>query len=294
MTAHAIRQIRSFNRTVTECIGALEDQFLGRALPLGEARVLWEIGIDGAEVRALRGRLGLDSGYVSRILRSLERKRLARVRSSKDDGRVRWAFLTKKGLDERAELDRRSDGLALRILEPLNEGQRARLVTAVAEVERLLQAAMVRIAVEDPASPDARWCFEQYFAELAARFEGGFDPKLSISADARELTPPSGVLLIARLRDRPVGCAALKFHGRGPVEVKRMWVAAEVRGLGVGRRLLGGIERCAREAGVKVLRLETNRALNEAIALYQGAGFVEVDAFNAEPYAHRWFEKSVL
>jgi GNAT superfamily N-acetyltransferase len=73
-----------------------------------------------------------------------------------------------------------------------------------------------------------------------------------------------------------------------------MWVAAEVRGLGVGRRLLGEIGRCAREAGVKVLRLETNRALNEAIALYQGAGFVEVDAFNAEPYAHRWFEKSVV
>lgn len=291
MSALAIRQIRSFNRTVTECIGALDDQFLGRALPLGEARLLWEIGPDGAEVRALRGRLDLDSGYVSRVLRSLEQKGLVLVRTSPDDRRVRRAYLTETGLAERAELDRRSDVLALRILEPLSVRQRATLVAAVTEVEQLLQASMVRFAIEDPATPDARWCFDQYFAELEARFEAGFNPALSISADARELTPPSGVLLIARLRDRPVGCGALKLHAGAPAELKRMWIAPAVRGLGLGRRLLREIERHACEAGVAVLRFETNRALSEAIALYQRSGYLEVDAFNAEPYAHHWFEK---
>ena len=291
MGALAVQKIRSFNRTVTECIGALNDQFLGRALPLGEARLLWEIGSDGAEVRALRQRLDLDSGYLSRVLRSLERKKLVRVRTSKGDRRVRRAYLTDAGLAERAELDRRSDLAAQQILEPLSDGQRATLVAAVTEVEKLFEAAMVRFAIEDPTTPDARWCFDQYFAELDARFEAGFDPALSISADARELTPPAGILLIARLRDRPVGCAALKFHVDAPAELKRMWITPAVRGLGLGRRLLGEMEQHAREAGVAVLRLETNRSLSEAITLYRRAGYVEVAAFNEEPYAHHWFEK---
>jgi GNAT superfamily N-acetyltransferase len=150
---------------------------------------------------------------------------------------------------------------------------------------------MVRFAIEDPTTADARWCFDQYFAELDARFEAGFNPALSISADARELTPPAGILLIARLRDRPIGCGALKFHAEAPAEVKRMWIAPAARGLGLGRRILREIERHACEAGVAVLRLETNRALSEAMALYQRSGYREVKAFNAEPYAHHWFEK---
>ena len=157
--------------------------------------------------------------------------------------------------------------------------------------ERPLHAATLRFAVEDPATPDARWCLEQYFAELDRRFDSGFDPGLRISADADELTPPAGALLIARLADRPVGCGALKFHGDAPAELKRMWIAPAVRGLGAGRRLLEELERLARDAGAAVVRLETNHALTEAIALYLRSGYVEVEAFNDEPYAHHWFEK---
>jgi len=291
MQKPAIQQVRSFSRTVTEGIGALHHRFLGRARPLGEARLLWEIGSEGAEVRALRERLGLDSGYVSRILRSLEQQGLVLVHASSEDRRVRRAYLTDAGLDERAELDRRSDALAARILEPLSDRQRALLTAAMVDVERLLQASMVRFAIEDPATADARWCFDQYFAELDTRFEGGFNPALSISADVHELTPPAGALVIARLRDRPVGCGGLKLHRDTPAELKRMWIAPTARGLGVGRRLLTELERHAREAGVAVIRLETNRALSEAIALYRRSGYVEVDAFNVEPYAHHWFEK---
>jgi DNA-binding MarR family transcriptional regulator/GNAT superfamily N-acetyltransferase len=291
MDALAVRQVRSFNRTLTEGIGALDDRFLGRALPLGEARLLWEIGPDGAEVRTLGDRLGLDSEHVSRILRSLERQELVLVRPSPHDRRVRRAHLTDSGVAERAELDRRSDGLALRILEPLSERQRATLVAAMTEVERLIQASMVRFAIEDPTTPDARSCLEQYFAELDVRFAAGFDPALSISADAHELTAPAGALLIARLRGRPVGCGALKLHRDAPAELKRMWIAPAARGLGLGRRLLEELERHACDAGVAVLRLETNHALTEAIALYRRSGYVEVEAFNDEPYAQHWFEK---
>jgi DNA-binding MarR family transcriptional regulator/GNAT superfamily N-acetyltransferase len=276
---------------VAERIGALTDEFLGRGRPMGESRTLWEIGLKGTDVRELRERLGLDSGYTSRVLRSLERQGLIRVGASRDDRRVRHVQLTKEGRAERAELDRRADAVARSFLEPLNERQRERLVAGISEIERLLRASKVVIAIEDPTTRDARWCIEQYFAELNARFEGGFDPSVSISADAHELVPPAGALLIARLHGKPIGCGALKFHRRAPAELKRMWVDPGSRGLGLGRRLLMELERHTREAGARVVRLETNRVLKEAIQLYRNSGYREVPAFNDEPYAHHWFEK---
>jgi DNA-binding MarR family transcriptional regulator/N-acetylglutamate synthase-like GNAT family acetyltransferase len=286
-----VQGVRRFNREVAERIGALTDEFLGRARPMGESRILWEIGPEGTEVRALRTRLALDSGYLSRVLRSLERQSLVTVGPSPQDRRVRHVELTEAGLMERAELDRRSDDLALSILDPLTARQRTRLIAAMAEVERLLQVSTVHFAIEDPSSADARWCLEQYVSELDARFETGFDPSLSISAVADELTPPAGVFLIARVRTGPIACGALKFHPGEPAEVKRMWVSPNARGIGLGRRLLQELERLARDAGVEVLRLETNGALGEAIGLYRSSGFRELAAFNDEPYAHHWFQK---
>jgi DNA-binding MarR family transcriptional regulator/GNAT superfamily N-acetyltransferase len=296
MSSAVVEQVRSFNRAVTERVGALNDHFLGRDLSLGEARLLWEIGSDseredGAEIRTLRARLALDSAYVSRLLRTLERHGLVMVKPSQEDRRVRRAQLTAAGQAERAELDQRAEGFARALLEPLSASQQTRLAAAMAEVERLLLASTVRIAITDPASAEARWCLEQYIAELNRRFEAGFDPAHSISAQAHEMTPPAGLFLVASLRQKPVGCGGLKFHADAPAELKRMWVAPEVRGLGVGRRLLHELERHAREAGVTVLRLETNGTLAEAIALYRQSGYQEVEAFNAEPYAHHWFEK---
>jgi len=293
MDAAAVQRVRAFNRTVAERIGALTDGFLGRGRPMGESRTLWEIGLDGTEVRALRARLGLDSGYTSRVLRSLEQEGLITVEASPDDGRVRYARLTGAGRAERAELDQRADEVAWSFLEPLDTSQRDRLVTAMSDVQRLLVASMVDVAAEDPTTPDARWCIEQYFSELNTRFEAGFDPAKSIPADAHELAAPRGALLIARLRDRPIGCGALKFHPGKPAELKRMWVAPEARGLGLGRRLLAELERHAKEAGTRVVRLETNRTLKEAIGLYRSSGYREVAAFNNEPYAHHWFEKKL-
>jgi len=289
----AIEQVRRFNRTVAEGIGALEDHFLGRARPLGEARLLWEIGPEGADVRDLRGRLGLDSGYVSRLLRSLESQRLVSVRVNPDDRRIRRAVLTKRGLAERRELDDRSNSVARRMLEPLDDKQRATFLSAVAEVERLLQASMVRFDVEDPATATARWCLAQYFAELNERFDIGFDPARSLYSDTRVFARPSGAFLVVRMRGRPVGCGAVKFKGKQPAEFKRMWIAKEARGLGLGKRLLVELENHARDAGAPAVRLETNRRLTEAIAMYRKAGYVEIEPFNDELYAHHWFERKL-
>jgi DNA-binding MarR family transcriptional regulator/GNAT superfamily N-acetyltransferase len=288
-----VSSVRRFNRAVAQRVGALNDRYLARDRPLGASRVLWEIGADGCDVRLLRSRLDLDSGYLSRILRALEADGLVTVEAADGDRRVRTARLTAGGRAERAVLDERSDELAVSMLEPLSAGQRRRLVTAMTEVERLLTAAQVGLDEIDPDHPDARYCLGEYFAELDRRFAAGYDPGRALPADGWQMTPPNGVFLVARLRSDPVGCGGLKLHGADPAEIKRMWIAPAARGLGVGRRLLLELEGRALTAGSPAVRLETNRALTEAIALYRSTGYREVDPFNDEPYGDHWFEKSL-
>nr|WP_219942034.1 MarR family winged helix-turn-helix transcriptional regulator [Iamia sp. SCSIO 61187] len=176
MDATAIEQVRRFHRTVTQRVGALDDRYLARDRPLGQARLLWEVGEAGCDVRELRARLGLDSGYVSRLLRALEADGLVAVGPGEPDRRVRRATLTARGRAERAVLDRRSDDLARSLVEPLSPAQRERLVAAMAEVERLVTMALVEVVAVDPESPEAQVCLDRYAAELAVRFPTGFDP----------------------------------------------------------------------------------------------------------------------
>lgn len=291
MDERQIQQVRSFNRSVTRRIGVLSDDYLGRGRPLAESRLLFEIGRDGADVRDLRTRLSLDSGYVSRLLRSLEAQGLAKSQPAPDDARVRRVTLTAKGRREVDSLDRRSQDFAISLLASLGASQRERLTAAMAEVERLMRAASVVVEPADPQSADARVCIEAYLHELAQRFESGFDPSRGPSADPRELVPPSGVLLLARLDGEALGCGALKALGDGVGEIKRMWVAPAARGLGIAQRLLDALEQQAHSMALHTLRLDTNRTLLEARALYARNGYVEIPAYNDNPYADHWFEK---
>ena len=293
MDAVQTSQVRSFNRTVTQRIGALDEKFLARDRPLAQARLLWEIGADGCDVRLLRARLDLDSGYLSRLLRALERDGLVTVSSSDADTRVRVATPTPAGLAERAELDRRSDASVAAILEPLSAGQRDRLAAAMAEVEQLLVASMVTVGVTDPRHPDARCCLRAYFAELSRRFEAGFEQAQSLPAADEEFLPPAGVFLMASLHGEPVGCGAAKLRPGEPALIKWMWVGPSVRGLGLGRRILAALEQHAIAGGATQARLETNSALSEAISLYRRAGYSEVPAFSDERYAHHWLAKDL-
>jgi DNA-binding MarR family transcriptional regulator/predicted GNAT family acetyltransferase len=288
---------------VTQRVGALDDRYLARDRPLGQARLLWEIGADGppgpsevdtpagTDVRDLRARLDLDSGYLSRLLRALEGDGLVEVVPGPVDRRVRVARLTDRGRAERAVLDERSDALARSLVAPLAPAQRDRLVAAMGEVERLVTAALVAVDAVDPEEPDAQRCLRRYAAELASRFESGFDVGRSRPVDPAGMRPPDGTFLLARVHGDAVGCVALRFRPGPEAEVKRMWVDPAARGMGVARRLLEAAEARARAAGAPALRLDTNRTLVEAIGLYRSAGFVEVPAFNDEPYAHHWFEK---
>jgi DNA-binding MarR family transcriptional regulator/GNAT superfamily N-acetyltransferase len=293
MSDPMVGQIRRFNRVVTERVGALDDRFLGRERPLAEARLLWEIERDGCEVRLLRLRLGLDSGYLSRLLRSLEAAGLINVAASVSDRRIRVARLTAAGRRERAALDERSDELARSLLAPLSLLQRERLVVAMRDVVRLLTSASVQITAVDPEHPDGKYCLAEYVAELNRRSERGFDPSRGATALPHEIRPPAGEFFVAYLHGEPIGCGAVKHHDDAPAEIKRMWIAPTARGLGLGRRLLEKLEACALGAGGRVGHIETSAVLDEALALYQSAGWVEVPAFNDEPFADHWFEKTL-
>lgn len=288
----AVAKVRSFNRLVARRIGALEESYLKRGRPLGEARLIFEIGAGGADLRALRGRLGLDSGYLSRLVASLKAQGLVEAAPSADDARQRRVRLTRKGRAELAAYDELSDALAVSWLERLDAGRRERLVIAVGEVERLLQAAFVEIAPAPAASEEARFCLTAYFRELATRFEEGFAAP-DLDEETGEMTPPEGLILIARLDGAPIGCGALKRIDSATAEIKRVWTAPDARGLGVARRVLGALEFAACENGFRTIRLDTNRALKEAQAMYRKAGYREIPRFNDNPYANHWFQKEI-
>ena len=256
--------------------------------------MLWEIGRGNGEVRSLRARLHLDSGYMSRVLRALERDGLvvSGRRGARPPGPHRAP--DREGEEPSATC---SIGAATRSRRRCStrsdDRQRAQLVAAMADVERLLTAALIRVVAVDPSHPDAVRCLHAYFEELSERFDGGFEERQSRTYELDEVRPPHGIVLVAYLDDRAIGCGSLKGDGKHPPEIKRLWVDREARGLGVGRRLLEALEDRAASTGARSVRLDTNAALTEAIALYRATGYIEVSPFNNETYAHHWFSKRV-
>jgi DNA-binding MarR family transcriptional regulator/N-acetylglutamate synthase-like GNAT family acetyltransferase len=267
---------------VTRQVGALNDRYLGHR-PLGESRVLFEIGLEGATPRDIRARLGLDSGYLARMLRALQRDGLVTEEPDPADRRTKRLTLTAVGRAEMAELDRISDELAAATLAPLTAEQRERLLRAQAEVRRLLAISMVTIEPEDPTSADARWCLGHYFADLAARFD--FEPAKTLPTGADDL------FLLARFDGQPAGCGVLKTLNESTGEILRMWVDRAHRGLGIAGRILDALEQRASARGHTAVRLYTNRSLAEAKAMYRARGYVEIPRYNDDPYADHWFEK---
>ncbi len=293
MDSTAVSTVRRFNRTVTRRVGALDEEYLARGRPLAASRLLWEVGEDGLDVRSLRARLGLDSGYLSRLLRALEQEGLVDVTPDEADGRVRMVRHTDAGRAELLVMEGLSDAMAWSMLDTLGPEDRQALVDAMATVDRLLRLGQVTIGPEDPYSPEADSCLRAYFAEIDERFETGFDFEAAEPFAVDDMVEPEGVLLLARIGEQPVGCGALHWFPGAVADVKRMWVDPSARGLGLGRRLLVELEAVARARGVELLRLETNRSLVEAIALYRDLGYEEVDPFNDEVHAHHWFAKPV-
>ncbi len=261
MDESQLQSVRRFNRLVTQRVGALEVDYLRRGRPLAEARLIFEISANGVDVLDLRSKLGLDSGYLSRLLQSLKTQGLIAVAKGDGDGRRRRVSLTRKGSVERAAYDRLSDNLAASMLGPLDASEQRRLLAAMGEVERLIRAASVKVAAEAADSADARLCLEAYFRELAARFETGFDVAADDSARVKDMTPPSGLFVIARLDGDAVGCGGLKRIDKTTGEIKRVWTAP----------LRPGIRRCAAGGANARSRSPRKRAQDAAPGHQPGA-----------------------
>jgi DNA-binding MarR family transcriptional regulator len=276
--------LRRFNRTYTQRIGALDESFLGTGRPLAVSRLLFEIGPGGAGVRELRERLDLDSGYLARLLRRLTDEGLAEVRPDDADRRRRTVALTTAGRKTWRDLDDRSEDLARTLVAPLTPRQRDRLTDALATADLLVRAATIRLREVDPADPAAREAAAHYFAELDRRFAGGFDPGEPDDA---------GTFLVATSAGRPVAYGGVRPLSAETGEIKRMWVHDDWRGAGLGSRMLRELEELARRLGHTRVVLDTNRTLDEAVAMYARAGYAEIERYNDNPYAEAWFEKSL-
>jgi DNA-binding MarR family transcriptional regulator/GNAT superfamily N-acetyltransferase len=290
--------LRRFNRTYTQRIGVLDESFLGMGRPLGPSRLLFEVGDGGAGVRELRDRLGLDAGYLSRLLRSLEADGLVDVRPDPDDLRRRRVSLTRRGRTAWRRLDERSEALAQDLLAPLSDRQRSRLTEALATADLLVRAATVRFEEVSATEPRAVQAMSAYFAEIGERF--GFEPGEAWTEDAEAMAPPDGFFVVATSDGGPVACGGVQRlpddQAGGPrrgrvAEIKRMWVDGSWRGAGLGARLLRHLEDVARGRGYGVVRLDTNDVLHEAIAMYERAGYLAIDRYNDNPWARCWFEK---
>ena len=288
-----VETLRRFNRSYTQRIGLLTESYLDTGRPLGASRLLFEIGASGARVGDLRCRLGLDSGYTSRLLRRLEDEHLVIVAADPHDGRQRVVQLTPTGRREWRRLDRRSDRVARGLLDALSERQRAELAVALAGAERLLRAATVKFARVDPRSAEAQAALDRYFAELDERFRSGFNAETGGADDVDGMRPPVGAFVLVRSDDVTVGCGGVHHIDGRTGEIKRMWIDPAWRGLGLGRRLLAHLEEVARELGRRRVILDTNETLAEAIRMYERAGYHRIERYNDNPYAHHWFAKAL-
>ncbi|WP_417263889.1 GNAT family N-acetyltransferase [Celeribacter sp.] len=291
MPLNPVSRIRRFNRAVTTETGALDQSFLGRGRPLGAARVMNAIGPAGRAISDIRAFLDLDTGLLSRLLRSLEDEGLIDVAEDRKDKRRRFAVLTPEGHREYEAYEALSNGRAQALLD--RHPHPEQLLAAMDLIASALGRDRIEIVERDPHSAPAIFCLESYYAELAARFAMGFDPAKAARLDSDDMRPPRGVFLVALSDGLPSGCVGLKGTDKGYAEIKRLWVAPSARGLGLAKRLMTKSESHARTMGVTTLRLDTNSALPEAAGLYQRSGWSEIERFNDDPYPDLFFEKRV-
>ena len=289
MIADPVNRFRRFARAVTREVGALDTSFLGRGRPLGSARVINAIGSGRTDVTELRAYLALDSGLMSRLLRGLEEEGLIRTTSHPDDARRRIAALTPAGIEEYRAYEALSDSRAASFMD--SASNRDALLDAMDLVATAFGRDLVAIEEVDPACGTAQYCLTRYYAELDARFPGGFEVSRSCDPEAKDMIRPLGAFFVATSDGLPIGCVALKGEGEGHAEIKRLWVDRGARGLGLAQRLMATAEGAARALAIHTLRLDTNRALPEAERFYRAAAWTEIGRYNDNPYAELFFEK---
>lgn len=295
---HRIAAIRGFNRFYTARIGVLQDGLLDSPFSLPEARLLYELGHrNNPTATELGAALGLDAGYLSRLLQALEKRGLVRRTPSPADRRQNLLALTPTGRQALLPLEKRAQDEIAMLLKPLSEARQHALLAAMETIERNLRSppavAPAAFCLRPHRIGDMGWvasrhgalyaeeygwngAFEAFVARLVAKFVTRFDP-------ARERC------WIAEIEGEPVGSVFLVRHSKTVAQLRMLFVEPRARGLGIGKALVDQCIGFARQSGYRKVILWTNRGLGAAKHLYEAAGFRLVQE---EP--HRGFGKRLV
>jgi DNA-binding MarR family transcriptional regulator/N-acetylglutamate synthase-like GNAT family acetyltransferase len=277
-----VANVRRFSRFYTRQVGLLRDGYLESPFSLTEARVLYELANREHAVAAeLTKELGLDAGYLSRILAAFRRRGLIERRASAADARRSELRLTKRGRSVFASLDSRSRDDIGTQLARLAVADQERLVGAMGTVERLLgepQAAEGRpYVLRAPRSGDYGWVVERHGALYAEEY--GWNEEFEglvagiVGKFIEHLDPKRQRAWIAERDGENVGCVFVVKQSATVAKLRLLLVEPNARGLGIGRHLVGECVTFSRAAGYKKLRLWTNSVLRAARHLYEEAGF---------------------
>ncbi len=276
-----VEAFRRFNRFYTQRIGVLQRGLLGSRFSLAEARVLWELAHRERPTASALGReLGLDAGYLSRILRGFGRQGLVKKEASRDDGRQSHLSLTASGREVFGGLDRRSQQELSAVLGGLPLAEQTRLVEAMRTIEEVLGApapAPPAVVLRAPRPGDMGWVIHRHGA-LYAR-EHGYDAEFEalvaeiVAKFAKRSDPRRERCWIAERDGEILGSLFLVRKSAGVAKLRLLLLEPQARGLGLGARLVDECVRFAREAGYRRITLWTQSHLGAARHLYEKAGF---------------------
>jgi DNA-binding MarR family transcriptional regulator/GNAT superfamily N-acetyltransferase len=296
-----VEMVRRFNRFYTRKIGVLEEGLLASPFTLTQARILFELGTRQTTTAGeLIDTLGLDPGYLSRILQSFVQKRLVARERSMEDGRRAQLSLTAKGRRAFGELDRRSRASTGEMVSPLSPAQRKRLLGAMqalqetlSEPEAVLGAARKPvITIREHQIGDMGWAIEQHGRLYAEEFgwNGEFEALVAtlFARFAANRDPASEQFWIAEVNAERMGCVFVVRNEKDPraAQLRCLLVDPRARGLGVGRRLVEECLRFAKSAGYERMLLWTNDVLMAARRIYESAGFSLVEESPHRSFGH--------
>jgi DNA-binding MarR family transcriptional regulator/N-acetylglutamate synthase-like GNAT family acetyltransferase len=278
-----VQAVRRFNRFYTKQIGVLQHGWLGSAFSLAEARVLYELAHHEQPTATDVGKeLGLDAGYLSRMLRSLDHRGFVRRTRSNADGRRTHLSLTRPGQAAFARLDQQThDDVAAR-LRKLSAGDQRKLVAAMQLIEGLLGEKRDRptsYVLRSPHAGDLGWIVHRQGAIYAE--EWGYNEEFEaltaeiVASFVQHLRPSKERCWIAEKDGEIVGSAFLVRNSNTVAKLRLLFVEPPARGLGIGSRLIEECVRFARQAGYRKITLWTQSELHAARRLYQKAGFTQ-------------------
>ncbi|HET9425173.1 MAG TPA: bifunctional helix-turn-helix transcriptional regulator/GNAT family N-acetyltransferase [Gemmatimonadaceae bacterium] len=278
-SSRAVAAVRRFNRFFTRRIGALDEGHLGSRFSLTEVRVLYEIAHGGETTAAgLVRRLGVDEGYVSRMLQRFGRLGLVRRTPSRTDRRVASLSLTPRGAAAFRPLDSRADQAIRELLSPLDPAAQATVVTAMGRIERAFgvrQESPVRLRTHRPG--DIGWIVHRHGALYAAEY--GYDERFEaivakVAGDFLEHFDPKHERCWLAERDGEIlGSIMLVKKSASVAKLRLLYLEPDARGLGLGRRLVDECIAFARAAGYRKITLWTQSSLAAARHIYKATGF---------------------